>query len=470
MRPFAAILSVVIFLSQPAHAQEKGRPLVVGLLHADGVVLPSFIYAGTSWKSIRSDLLEPTVGSVRLWYLANDAGPQRLHVVDTIRYPGPAKRSDALGYRTDYRGATPIAPRLGPVVGVVLSEPRPVVALVPVDESSAIGARVAARIRADFDEHDTARKRPRFVGNTLTAAQRTKLPIRLTVRQTTRPIAGRHVYAFTAEREYPGCEIATTHGVAVLDRDTVRLVREEYEADFFVSDCKGIGAERRDRFAALELNGSLFLIGEDMDRATGHLVQRVLALPARDEMKGASAAVMHTRMADERGGPSHSYYQCASDSLVNNPRPFHTADTAGWGARIARELPGYRLATERDVACFWNGEFGFSGVGHYPWWGSGRAWWLMPGHFDGDRRPDVMAFVVPTADPRTLTLAAFHGTGKAYRVGPVEKRGLYDPYIPHVANQEDDPGDGSLKADGVWNGKLLWAFVRGEWRAVHMSN
>jgi hypothetical protein len=471
MRFLVAILTLAILSTQPLGEQQRKRPLVAGLLRADGVVLPYAVYDGIGWTTIHSDSLKAFVRSVRLWYATGDAGPQQLRVVDTIHYTGYDKYSDAWGHRTDYRGATAIGARLRSAVGVALSEPRRVIGFVPLEESSPVGKRLTAKVRADFDQSDAATTRRLLTANTLTASQRAQLPIRLTtLRQSIQPVGGRSVYVFAAERQYPGCEKGMTQGVALVEGDTVRLVGEEYDDRFHLADCEGIAGETLDLYGALELDGRVYLFGESLNRETDRASQRVLLLPARGDMAGPSPSV-RPPVSEASRGIADSVYHCASDSFVNNPRPFRTADTLGWGARVARELPGYRLATEREIACYWDGERAFSGRDdRHAWWGSGRAWWLMPANFDGDRRPDVLALVVPVTDPRTLTLAAFHGTGKAYHVGPAERRALYDAGIPGVAKREVDPGGMSLKTDGIWDGPKLWAFVGGSWQVVHVSN
>ena len=175
-------------------------------------------------------------------------------------------------------------------------------------------------------------------------------------------------------------------------------------------------------------------------------------------------------------------YRCAADTALAASAPTAAADTLGWGGRVARAFPGWRLAVERDIACYFDGERGFRmpKSGDEPR-GAGRAWWLLREDMDGDGRPDVVTYLVPRGTapsargrrgvPR-LILAAFHADGRAFRIAALERRGFYESYLPYTMPRAECARDSAPAPRGgcVWNGTALYAFVRGRYRAVHTAD
>jgi hypothetical protein len=110
-------------------------------------------------------------------------------------------------------------------------------------------------------------------------------------------------------------------------------------------------------------------------------------------------------------------YRCDSDPLLDQAAAIPAADTAGIGARIATHFSGWRLSTEREIGCrfplidgsrpemFWVER-----------WGSGSAWWIWRGDFDGDGREDRLVMLSRESDPSDDLLVVFFADGRAAEV------------------------------------------------------
>jgi hypothetical protein len=95
------------------------------------------------------------------------------------------------------------------------------------------------------------------------------------------------------------------------------------------------------------------------------------------------------------------------------------ADTAGLGAAITSQFPGYRLTTEQEIACRFPLTDGSTPATYWPAWGSGTAWWIWRGDFDGDGQADRLVLLTDAAGPSKDLLVVVHGNGTAARVAPL---------------------------------------------------
>ena len=86
-------------------------------------------------------------------------------------------------------------------------------------------------------------------------------------------------------------------------------------------------------------------------------------------------------------------------------------DTAGLGARISTAFPGWRLSTEAEIGARFPLLDGSTPQESWEEWGSGRAWWVWDGDFDGDGTRDMLAILSNAADPSEDKLVVLHGNG-----------------------------------------------------------
>jgi len=99
-------------------------------------------------------------------------------------------------------------------------------------------------------------------------------------------------------------------------------------------------------------------------------------------------------------------YRCDRDTRLDEAPALPPTDTAGLGALIEDHFRGWRLTTEREIACrfplidgsrpevYWGDR-----------WGSGRAWWIWSGDFNGDGRADRLLLLSREDDPSRDLLA-----------------------------------------------------------------
>lgn len=109
-------------------------------------------------------------------------------------------------------------------------------------------------------------------------------------------------------------------------------------------------------------------------------------------------------------------YDCRNHPALQQPVEIAPADTAGLGAAIAAHFAGYRLTTEQEIACRFPLTDGSTPGMYWPSWGSGTAWWIWRGDFDGDDTLDRLVLLSLAADPSEDLLIALHGSGTSARV------------------------------------------------------
>jgi hypothetical protein len=112
----------------------------------------------------------------------------------------------------------------------------------------------------------------------------------------------------------------------------------------------------------------------------------------------------------------HGAYDCGRDSLLDRAPAPPVGDASGLGRAIARHFPGWRLSTEREIACRFPLGDGARPEMYWPEWGSGRTWWSWPGDFDGDERTDVLTLLSNRNNPGEDLLVVLFASGRAARV------------------------------------------------------
>ncbi len=134
---------------------------------------------------------------------------------------------------------------------------------------------------------------------------------------------------------------------------------------------------------------------------------------------GDSAPPTPAAQAVPTAAPPAGAYDCHKDPALGRAVTIAPADTAGLGAAIAASFPGYRLTTEREIACRFPLTDGSTPGTYWPAWGSGTAWWIWRGDFDGDGQGDRLVLLTEAADPSKDLLGVVHGNGTAARVVPL---------------------------------------------------
>jgi len=94
------------------------------------------------------------------------------------------------------------------------------------------------------------------------------------------------------------------------------------------------------------------------------------------------------------------------------------SDTAGIGARIEQDFPGWRLTTEKEIGCrALQNRFSMPPSSlHYGKWSSGDAWWVMRADLNGDGREDVLGLLSNVADPLKDILVVMHAGGDSHEI------------------------------------------------------
>jgi hypothetical protein len=126
------------------------------------------------------------------------------------------------------------------------------------------------------------------------------------------------------------------------------------------------------------------------------------------------------RIVSELGSrPSADAYRCQDDPVLFSAPLTALRDTAGLGARITQAFPGYRLSTERELACRFPLMDGTSPHMFQPELGTGRAWWVQSADVNGDGRPDIVTVLSREDDPSKDLLVVLFADGSAAPVSPL---------------------------------------------------
>ncbi|MFN2564393.1 MAG: hypothetical protein ABR499_05195 [Gemmatimonadaceae bacterium] len=256
------IVAAALAAVAPAPADAQGtRPLTVGLLRADGFALPFAHWGGVEWTTLRSDSLPIDVHYVDRWYLSTGNGFRPLTAGSMVSFMDGDNFYEGWGQLTDFspRRFEPRSyPR--PRVGVVLSRPERLIHLRSVGRSDPLRAQISRLIRAELDRQDSATVQRFMTGSTLSARERTRLPVRLAKLEASHErVSGERIYLYVAERDYPGCETGALQGFALEKNGALRLVSPQFE----LSDCEGKGRARLTIEAILPLPEGVFLLGEE---------------------------------------------------------------------------------------------------------------------------------------------------------------------------------------------------------------
>lgn len=119
----------------------------------------------------------------------------------------------------------------------------------------------------------------------------------------------------------------------------------------------------------------------------------------------------------EAFGPPRQGYSCTEDPLLDEAPALPVSDTAGIGVRIEEHFPAWRLSTQHEIGCrfplldgtrpemYW-GEA----------WGTGRAWWIWPGDFNGDGQEDRLVLLTYRENPARDLLVVLFADGSAAQV------------------------------------------------------
>jgi hypothetical protein len=119
-------------------------------------------------------------------------------------------------------------------------------------------------------------------------------------------------------------------------------------------------------------------------------------------------------LVDEDGYPLRSRsraYDCEDDPKLASAPPIAAADTAGIGARVGSEFPGYRLSTEKEIACRFPLLDGMQPHQVEADFASGNAWWVKRHDLNGDGREDIATVLTNVEDPRRDLLAVLYADG-----------------------------------------------------------
>jgi hypothetical protein len=139
--------------------------------------------------------------------------------------------------------------------------------------------------------------------------------------------------------------------------------------------------------------------------------------PAVAGTGGAERGLEHTPgepLVDEDGYPLRSWshaYDCEQDPKLASAPPIAAADTAGIGARVASEFPGYRLSTEKEIACRFPLLDGMQPHQVEADFASGKAWWVKRHDLNGDRREDIATVLTNVEDPSRDLLVVLYADG-----------------------------------------------------------
>jgi hypothetical protein len=259
-KTLGAALALAAVANAPLQAQIS-HPLTVGLLRSDGVVLPFAHWGGVHWTTLPPDEIPGPALHIDRWYLSTRGGGFRVLKAGSI-----VKFSDGDNFYEEWGQITDFAPRHfevrsfpRPRVGVVLSRPERVVHLRPVPQGDPVARRITALVRSELDRQDSATTRRVMSGNTLSAAERMRLPVRIvTLDASAERVGGERIYFYIAERQYPGCESGALEGLAVESKGAVRLVSPRFQ----LGDCEGKGRTTLRLDAIVPLREGVFLIGE----------------------------------------------------------------------------------------------------------------------------------------------------------------------------------------------------------------
>lgn len=141
---------------------------------------------------------------------------------------------------------------------------------------------------------------------------------------------------------------------------------------------------------------------------------RVVEAGGTGAAAGSAALTYDKRMelAHEHLNANDGAYVCATDPVVARAPAIPAVDTAGIGAALAKSASAWRLSTEREIACRYN-VGGFHPTMEYgEGFGSGRAWWVYRGDFDGDGKRDRAAVVTSRRDSTEARVAFLLATGR----------------------------------------------------------
>jgi hypothetical protein len=240
-------------------ACQRSEPLLVGLLRADGIVVPFACYVADSWQAVES--IPRSISRVDRWYVTLPDSSSRW-----VRGGSLVQFTDGDSWRENWGQVTDFAPReiepfSYPVarLGVALSQERELVSMKLLSTDDPQRARLLRLIRGDFDRSDTTTRRFSH-SEDLSASQQVALPIRLaTAARSARAVAGVRPVLVRVERAYPGCEIAALEGIVVEQEGKLSLLGPRFER----YSCSEYGKTLTFPYALMPLDESAYLITEE---------------------------------------------------------------------------------------------------------------------------------------------------------------------------------------------------------------
>lgn len=199
------LLTVSLLSVIGAESRSAGGPesLFVGVLRADGAIVPYASYAGGEWKRLPGDAAPDGIALAhRRWYYVRSDGLAPLQAGSIVRFTGSHTWYEGWGVLTDFparlvdQSSFPI-PRLGAVV----SQPISAVAFQATTDD---GPEILTVLRSEFErqEEEQLRSTPSF-GHPQTPAARRLRPIRReAIYRTVAELGGGQVYYVILRREY----------------------------------------------------------------------------------------------------------------------------------------------------------------------------------------------------------------------------------------------------------------------------
>jgi len=113
-------------------------------------------------------------------------------------------------------------------------------------------------------------------------------------------------------------------------------------------------------------------------------------------------------------------YRCKTDPFLAGAIPLSDENLNRVNHRISQTQPEWRLAKESEIGCWMDGRTAsrFGDVLHpatyNDYWGSGKAWWIRTGDFNGDGKKDLVAIVTLKGDQTSGALLAMFDTGESH--------------------------------------------------------
>ncbi|CAN5288298.1 hypothetical protein BH24GEM2_BH24GEM2_00710 [soil metagenome] len=144
-------------------------------------------------------------------------------------------------------------------------------------------------------------------------------------------------------------------------------------------------------------------------------------------------------------------YRCASDHALGGAV---AAPPAGLASEVQQAFPGYRISTEREIACRWNGIIEAPG-GHWAEWGSGRTWWIWSGDFDADGQDDRLVLLTRSDDPSKDMLGVLFANGRTTQAGPLGSQVI--ALVPAGAEFPDPESGVPIQTAGIGIERLDWS-------------